>query len=160
MKSALTTGKRQEDYQKRLRRRKLKEFNEYGTLKFSNSITLGLTLVLLVCAKPWSESRNLPMMIFAGVFLLSAVIGLLLSLALQRQILGDGAIHTGTRLCGILLIPFFLCGNIFATIAGLYLINRKRTIEYEIGVYMLITDIAIILISLLNLFKDYVVYTF
>ena len=160
MKSALTTGKRQEDYQKRLRRRKLKEFNEYGTLKFSTSITLGLTLVLLVCAKPWSESRNLPMMIFAGIFLLSAVIGLLLSLALQRQILGDGAIHTGTRLCGILLIPFFLCGNIFATIAGLYLINRKRTIEYEIGVYMLITDIAIILISLLNLFKDYVVYTF
>ena len=47
MKSALTTGKRQEDYQKRLRRRKLKAFNEYGTLKFSNSITLGLTLVLL-----------------------------------------------------------------------------------------------------------------
>lgn len=160
MKSGLTTSKRQKNYQKRIQRRKLKEFSEYGTLKFSNSIAAALTVLLLFYAKPWDESRSLLLIVFSGIFFLSAAIGILLSVRIKQQILERGAITKGARLCAIALIPFFLCGNIFATIAGLYLINGRRSIEYEIGVYMLITNITVILISLLNMFKDYVVSTF
>lgn len=160
MKSGLTTNKRREDYQKRIQRRKLKEFSEYGMLKFSNSITAAITAVLLLYAKPWAESKSLLLLIFAGAFFLSAAIGMLLSAQVKKQILERNTISKDIRLCAIALIPFFLCGNIFATIAGLYLFNGKRSIEYEISVYMLITNITVILISLLNMFKDYVVSTF
>lgn len=160
MKSGLTTSKRREDYQKRIQRRKLKEFSEYGTLKFSNSITAALTIVLLLCAKPWDEDKSLLLLIFSGVFFLSAAIGMLLSAQIKKQILEHNTITREVRLWAIVLIPFFLCGNIFAAIAGLYLINSKRSVEYEIGVYMLVTNITVILISLLNMFKDYVVSTF
>ena len=87
MKSGLTTNKRREDYQKRIQRRKLKEFSEYGMLKFSNSITAAITAVLLLYAKPWAESQSLLLLIFAGAFFLSAAIGMLLSAQVKKQIL-------------------------------------------------------------------------
>ena len=109
MKSGLTTNKRREDYQKRIQRRKLKEFSEYGMLKFSNSITAAITAVLLLYAKPWAESKSLLLLIFAGAFFLSAAIGMLLSAQVKKQILERNTISKDIRLCAIALIPFFLC---------------------------------------------------
>lgn len=64
------------------------------------------------------------------------------------------------RLSGILLLAFVVTGNIFAAVAGFTLIKKQRTLEYTMTVYAAITTLGVIMVSGLNLFKEYVANNF
>lgn len=53
-----------------------------------------------------------------------------------------------------------LTGNFFIAIAGFTLIKKQKSIEYTLCIYSILTTITIMLVSALNLFKEYVANTF
>lgn len=65
-----------------------------------------------------------------------------------------------TRLLGIPMFLFLVTGNFFAFAAGGILLKRNPTIEYQLCIYMIMTNVAAALVSCLNLFKEYVASTF
>lgn len=75
-------------------------------------------------------------------------------LAKQREI------QKRTRLFGYPLMLTVVVGNVFAAGFGFMLATKNKTAEYTFAIYALITQICIIVISALNLFKPYVVDTF
>ncbi|MFJ7840633.1 MULTISPECIES: ABC transporter permease [Lysinibacillus] len=75
-------------------------------------------------------------------------------LAKQREI------QKRTRLLGYPLMLTVLVGNVFAAGFGFMLATKNKTAEYTFAIYAFITQIFIIGISALNLFKPYVVDTF
>ena len=91
-------------------------------------------------------------------------IGLIVQLAvffkLKTEILENNEVKKTTRLYGFLMMPFVLCGNFFMFAAGCSLIKKETTIEYQLCTYMILTNICIILISMINIFKEYVASTF
>ena len=77
----------------------------------------------------------------------------------QKEIV-SGGIKKGTRLLGIPMLLFLVSGNFMAFAAGGILLKEDPTIEYQLCVYMIMTNLAAALVSCLNLFKQYVAGTF
>ena len=66
---------------------------------------------------------------------------------------------TSRKLAGVLLLSL-LIGNLFIVLSSLYLLKKKLTTGYIYAVYMVLTDLLVIGVSSLNLFKAYVTNSF
>lgn len=64
------------------------------------------------------------------------------------------------RLLGILLVLTVCTGNIFTCAAGCLLLKENKQLEFHMGVYAVLVEITVMLISALNIFKGYVMSTF
>ena len=58
------------------------------------------------------------------------------------------------------MLLFLLTANIFIGIAAFTLIKKDKGIEYTLSIYMVLTSLTVMMISMLNLFKEYVANTF
>ncbi len=96
----------------------------------------------------------------AGLFLAEAVLAFLIWSGFKSQVLRKGEISRGLRLTGLLLLATIVNGNIFCALAGLSLVKKNKNLEYQVGSYMLLVEILIIIVSYLNVFKDYVCDSF
>ena len=61
---------------------------------------------------------------------------------------------------GWLLLPFVCVGDFFLFISGCMLIKTNKNLEYQLSVYSTLVSIFIIIVSMLNLFKDTLSDTF
>lgn len=148
-------------YMKRVEQRKLNSFQEYKTSTFAWGASLLLFLIIFILSFDLAAREiKYTSIAVSAVFLISAVIQFLVTLKIKNDILKYDDIKISTRIIGYFLIPFALTGNFFIAIAGFNLIKKEKTIEYSLCIYSILTVITIMLISALNLFKEYVANTF
>ncbi len=148
-------------FAKKANQRLLKRHQEPGSLAFGAgaSAFLGAAVGLMaVDFKTWSVGA-IPAAV-AGLFLAEALAALLILQVVNRQIISGGEISRPVRLIGALLFLTIVNGNIFCCVAGLMLVKKEKNLEYQVGCYMLLVEILIILVSCLNIFKPWVCNSF
>lgn len=144
-------------YEKRATKRKLKAFQEYKLSNFSGSASIVLAILFGLSGYDLFERTvSIPFLVLAGIYLLFGILQLLVSAKIRSDIMHRNTIQATTRIFGFSLIISLLTGNIFVVIAALDIIKKEKSIEYMLSIYMALTNICIILISALNLFKPYV----
>lgn len=146
---------------KKANQRTLRKFQENSALAFGcgASAFLGAATALLAFDMKTKTFGGAPLMI-AGLFLAEAAITLLIWELFKKQVLKHGDVSRVFRLIGILLIATIVNGNIFCALAGLSLIKKKKNLEYQVGSYMLLVEILIVIVSYMNVFKEYVCDSF
>lgn len=146
---------------KKANQRKLNRFQEPGSLAFAAGASTILTLVsVMMSFDVKTRTFGTTALGVAAVFLIEAAIALGICMLVRSQILKNNEISRGVRLLGILLIATVVNGNIFCALAGLMLIKKKKNLEYQVGSYMLLVEVLIIMVSAMNVFKPYVCDTF
>lgn len=144
-------------YEKRATKRKLKAFQEYKLSNFAASVSIVLAILFGLSGYDLFERTvSIPFLVLAGIYLLFGILQLLVSAKIRSDIIQRNTIQATTRIFGFSLIIALLTGNIFVAIAALDIIKKEKSIEYMLSIYMALTNICIILISALNLFKPYV----
>ena len=78
----------------------------------------------------------------------------------EEGLTGSGEIRKGTRRLGYIQLLSLVTGNVFAAAFAFALINKRKTPEYTFAVYMFLTQLFVIAISAVNIFKPYVTDTF
>lgn len=152
---------RGDEFTKRLEKQKLKLFTEYNVISFA----LGATSVFIVMFSLniyslFNQKINMLFVYLTAIYFLAAVILAGIRAKIKKEIISDGYIYNSTRLLGIILFPFAISGNFFAFVAGGIILKKDPSIEYQVSVYMVLVDLFVILVSCLNLFKEYVATTF
>ena len=142
---------------KKVNKRKIKAFIEYKSLTLSLGFTAIVSLILLL---KFYDSSNIIGVIITSVYILGFLFQSVIYILLRKNVIINGEISRAVRLSGIIMVLFILSGNIFMFITGMLLINKNKSIEYQLSIYMILTNILIILVSLINIFKDYVTNTF
>ena len=150
-------NKRKKEYLKKLESKKLKKSQEFKALSFSAGATLLLTALFGFSGYNLITRETSPaLLLLAAAFLAEALIQFLLARKMRRELLESGEISTVVRLSGLFLLAFALTCNVFAIAAGLTLIKKNRPLEYTMTIYALITTLGVMMVSALNLFKEYV----
>ncbi|ONI43460.1 peptide ABC transporter permease [Candidatus Epulonipiscioides gigas] len=151
-----------EFYQKKVKKRKLGASLEFITAQLSWQFSGAISCVALLSAyNIITNALNRMALIISILFLIQFAIQYFVTTKISKEITSElGEVTSKTRKLGLLLIPFVLLGNFFMFLSGFMLIQKDKTIEYNLSVYSLLTSIFILLISAMNLFKDSVVETF
>jgi len=146
---------RNRQYLKKTDRLLLNSFLEYKTLSFSNGVTLiAAGLFLLFGIDFFSKTVNRGMLAVAAVYLLTCAYMAFVMRRMARDIRAAGTISDATRRLGIPLILFIFVTNIFGTIAGFTLVNKRKSVEYQLCIYMVLIDMMVIGVSMMTVFKD------
>jgi|LSQX01.2.fsa_nt_gb peptide/nickel transport system permease protein len=149
------------EFIKRLEKQKLKLFIEYNVVSFALGATLVMSLIFALNTYSFfSKSVNIYFVAVTLIYLLSAAVLQILRSKIRNDIITKDEISRSSRLLGILVLPFVLVGNFFAFAAAGIILKKDPPIEHQVSVYMILTDVFVILISLLNLFKEFVAHTF
>lgn len=153
--------KKKKEYQKKLNSKKLKKSQEYKTLSFTTGISLVFALLFAFFGYSFitGEVHTVPLLL-AAAFLAEGLIQVFLLYRLRIQLLKTNTISRAMRMSGILLLAFLATGNIFAVVSGFTLLKKSRTLEYTMTIYAIITTILVMIVSALNLFKEYVANSF
>ena len=94
--------------------------------------------------------------LFTIAYLVIACWQAIILFCMKRDLLNTGDIQKRTRLMSAVNLLTILVGNVFTTTFAFRMLRRKASIEYTISYYMLLTQLLIVSVSLLNLFKPYV----
>ncbi|MFC6652646.1 ABC transporter permease [Paenibacillus rhizoplanae] len=134
---------------------------DYRQAGFAWVGSLIITLILLLSSYDWESQAIKPYIGMAtlayGFFTLLQV---LITLLIRRDLIAQGEIRSGTRALGYVQLLSLATGNVFLVTAALQLIQKRKSPEYTLAVYALLTEIAVIAVSALNLYKPYVADTF
>lgn len=149
----------QQLYEKKAKKRKLAAFSELLSMNLGWGASLAIALLLLASAAGNGFAMG-GTMLFAVIYLASAVIVFVITQVMTREILADGAISEKVRKMGYLCILMIATGNIFAAIGGFQLIRKYRPIEYTLAYFAFISNVVVILLSVINMFKQYVAQLF
>ena len=150
-------NKRKKEYLRKLESKKLKKSPEYKELSFSAGVTWVFALLFALSGYSFITGKvTVTPLILAAAFAVEGVVQLILLHRMRAALLKSKPISRAMRLSGILLLAFVVTGNIFAAVAGFTLIKKQRTLEYTMTVYAAITTLGVIMVSGLNLFKEYV----
>ncbi|WP_025784206.1 ABC transporter permease [Sporosarcina sp. D27] len=134
---------------------------DYPQANFTWILSLALAAIFL-----WNslatKSGEMNLFVFAlfCAYTLTSIFQLFITRKMKKDLLNTGEIHKTTRRLGYVQLASLLTGNIFAAAFAFNLINKRKTPEYTFAVYMLLTQLAVIAISSVNLFKPYVSDTF
>ncbi|MEI4769034.1 ABC transporter permease [Psychrobacillus sp. FJAT-51614] len=139
----------------------LKLSRDYTQANFAWILSLIVTLFLLVNSINFKEGtlKGAVFTVFLAYFVFT-VFQLFLAWKMKRDLLKTGEIQSKTRKLGYIQLLSILSANIFIASFAFNIIKKKKTPEYTFAVYMLFTQIFILAISSLNLFKPYVTDTF
>ncbi len=151
----------EEYFVKKANKRKLNRHQEPGDLGFAAgaSAVLGVLIGLMSYDMKLKTFNTLPLMV-ALVFLAEAAVALLAFELVSRQIVKKDEVSRPVRMIGLLLFLMVLNGNVFCAQAGLSLLKKNKNLEYQVGSYMFLVEILIIMVSFLNFFKPWVCNTF
>jgi len=144
-----------------IKKHALKLSPEYTQANFTWITTLALTIVFLISSIDFSgpSLKNNVFIVFAVYALFTCLQGLTTFL-IKRDLQYHGIIQNRTRKFGYVLLLSILTGNIFIAAFAFQLIKNNKTAQYTFAAYMLLTQVFIMAISALNLFKPYVSDTF
>jgi peptide/nickel transport system permease protein len=137
------------EYQKKLNKIKLKRVSEYTTLGFSIGASLIMALLLFLFGL-----GNSMLLIASAIYFITAAYMAVVMTAVKKSVLSNGEISPAVRKLGIPMLLFVFVTNFFGSIAGFSLINKKKSIEYQLCTFMVLNTVCVVLISLTNLFKE------
>ncbi|WP_039041414.1 ABC transporter permease [Sporosarcina sp. ZBG7A] len=134
---------------------------DYPQANFTWILSLALAAIFLWNSFP-TKTDGLNPFVFAlfCAYTLTSILQLFITRKIKKDLLHAGEIHKTTRRLGYFQLASLLTGNIFAAAFAFNLINKRKTPEYTFAVYTLLTQLAVIAISSVNLFKPYVSDTF
>ncbi|MEK3731798.1 MULTISPECIES: ABC transporter permease [Paenibacillus] len=146
---------------KRHTNHQLKSSPEYSQASFTFVLSLAITVILLLNSFHYADGtvRSWVFLAFAA-YAVFTIIQLIIAILIRRDLLQAGDIRRSTRLLGYVQLLSILSGNLFTTVFGCNLVKKRKPPEYTIAVYMLLTQLCVMAISALNLFKPYVSNTF
>ncbi len=148
---ANTMSKKEALYAKKVAKRKLGSSLEFTTSRLGYQVSMALALVFWFFARKGSAVW----MGVAGVYTVAALLQFVINKRIVKEVTGEeNAIAPLTRKMGWLLLPFVFTGNFFLFISGCMLIKNKKNLEYQLSVYSVLVSIFIIVVSMLNLFKE------
>ncbi|MEK4761936.1 ABC transporter permease [Viridibacillus sp. FSL E2-0187] len=135
----------------------LKRSQEYKHALFVLVISIALVLVFLVNAFDVTEGTwNKVWGSLTIAYLVIACWQAIILFCMKRDLLNTGDIQKRTRLMSAVNLLTILVGNVFTTTFAFRMLRRKASIEYTLSYYMLLTQLLIVSVSLINLFKPYV----
>ncbi|OMC89208.1 peptide ABC transporter permease [Viridibacillus sp. FSL H7-0596] len=135
----------------------LKRSQEYKHALFVLVISIALVIVFLVNAFDVTEGTwNKVWGSLTIAYLVIACWQTIILVCMKRDLLNTGDIQKRTRLMSAVNLLTILVGNVFTTTFAFRMLRRKASIEYTLSYYMLLTQLLIVSVSLLNLFKPYV----
>ena len=139
----------------------LKITQEYVNAPFTIVFSAVFSLLFLLYSYNFSDRVWRPaVLIFLVVYMITTLYMYFASLLIKKDLAKHREITKRTRLLGLPLILTIFVGNVFAAGFGFLLVTKNKTAEYIFAVYAFHTQVFIILISGLNIFKPYVVDTF
>jgi len=139
----------------------LKITQEYVNSHFTLVFSLLFSLLFLAYSYNFSTQSWRPIvLIFFVIYAITTAYVGFLTLRIKQDLASYSDIRKSTRLLGYPLLLTIVSGNIFSTSFAFLLISKSKTAEYTFAAYALITQLFIIGISALNLFKPYVTDTF
>ncbi|MCE5173651.1 ABC transporter permease [Paenibacillus profundus] len=140
---------------------KLKSFQEYSQASFAWIISSVLSVILFINSYDFTSKTMKPYVLAASVIYAAfTLLQLIITAKIRRDILVHGHIKNSTRALGYIQILSILTGNVFIVTSACSLIKKDKPPEYTIAVYMLLTQLFVIAVSEINLFKPYVADTF
>ena len=146
-----------ENYIRRNNQRKLNNSQEYRSARFAFGVSLVIALTAGALSIDYSTGAvKTSVLIFALIFLAEGVFEYIISNILKKKLINDEPITRGLRLTGYISILTLLTGNIFSAISGFNRIHEEKTIEYTLVSWSIIISVTILMVSLLNLYKDHV----
>lgn len=142
------------EHLKKMNKVKLNGFIEYKTLTFSMGATIMLALIFLFFGYDFitGEAKK-GMLIIGAVYLFMSFFMYAVSRKVRQELLSKSEISLASRRLGWPMVLFIITGNIFGSIAGLYLVGHKKCIEYQLCVFMMINTAMVTIVSALNYFK-------
>ena len=139
----------------------LKLSREYTQATFAWLLSLVVTIILFVNSFNFKEG-SLKTMIFSVfvVYALFTIFQVFITWKVKSDLLKYGEIQNKTRKLGYIQLLSIVTANIFIASFAFNLIKKKKTPEYTFAVFMVFTQLFVIAISALNLFKPYVIDSF
>ena len=150
-------AKKQALYAKKVANRKLSGSLEFTTSRLGWQVSAALALVF------WFFARKGAMvwMAVATIYTVATLLQYVICKRIIKEVTGEAnAVSPATRKMGWLLLPFVCVGDFFLFISGCMLIKTNKNLEYQLSVYSTLVSIFIIIVSMLNLFKDTLSDTF
>lgn len=138
-------------YLKKMTKRSFSRSEEYKAAGFSVGASWLLALIIFLSQLPR------PLALGYGAI---AFIQTLIFMGIKRDIKKHQILKKSTRRLGYILILLGLSGNIFCAISGFSLVQERKSIEYTLSYYGVLSNFGIMMVSGVNLFKPYVANTF
>ncbi|MBM6385078.1 MAG: ABC transporter permease [Paenibacillus sp.] len=140
---------------------RLKSSPEYSQASFAWVTSLLLTVLLLFNSYDLGRQEFRPFLLTAlCIYLFFTIIQSILMLLIRKDLTRQGHISALTRRLAWVQLLAICSGNIFIVTAAFHLIKKAKQVEYTFAVYMLLTQLFVIGVSALNMFKPYVSDTF
>ncbi len=139
----------------------LKITQEYVNAQFTIAFSAIFSLLFLLYSYNFDTQnwRGNVVLLFA-VYLATTLYVVLIRVLIKKDLQNKSEISKRTRMLGLPLILTIFVGNVFAAGFGFMLLTKNKTAEYTFAVYAFNTQIFVLLVSSLNMFKPYVVDTF
>lgn len=139
----------------------LKITQEYVNSHFTFVFSLLFSLLFLAYSYNFSSNSWRPVvLLFFIIYAITTAYVALVNLRIKKDLAKYGDIQKSTRMFGYPLLITILSGNIFSTSFAFMLVSKRKTAEYTFAAYAFITQLFILGIAALNLFKPYVTDTF
>ena len=134
---------------------------EYPQANFTWIISVIISVIFLGNSFSLKTGEmNTILFAFFIAYLVTTLFQFFIAQRMRKDLLVHGAIRKGTRRLGYVQLISLVTGNIFAAAFAFNLINERKTPEYTFAVYMFLTQLFVIAISAMNIFKPYVTDTF
>ena len=139
----------------------LKSSQEYSQASFTSVVSFVLTVILLLNSYDFAGKTIKPyiLAVFAA-YAIFTILQVVITVMVRRDLLREGQIRRSTRSLGYIQLLSIVTGNLFVVTFAFNLIKKQKNPEYTIAVYMLLTQLFVIALSALNVFKPYVADTF
>lgn len=139
----------------------LKITQEYIAAQFTLAFSGLLALLFLFYSYNFEANEvRTAVLIIAIIYIVTTILVWFSSWKIKKDLTVHREIKRSTRNIGFLLIITVFVGNVFAAGYGFKLVSKNKTAEYIFAVYAFITQVFIIMISGLNVFKPYVVNSY
>ncbi|MDQ0661003.1 ABC transporter permease [Paenibacillus sp. W2I17] len=140
---------------------RLKSSREYSQASFAWITSLLLTALLLFNSYDWSGQTFKPFLLtILGIYVFFTLVQSIITLRIRKDLIRTGTVTALTRRIAWVQLFAIISGNIFIVTAAFHLIRKVRNVEYTFAVYMLLTQLFVIGVSALNVFKPYVADNF
>ncbi|MGN7414034.1 ABC transporter permease [Paenibacillus sp. SAF-068] len=140
---------------------RLKSSREYSQASFAWVTSLLLTALFLFNSYDWSEQTFKPFLLtILGIYLFFTLVQTVITFRIRKDLIRTGTVSALTRRLAWVQLLAIISGNIFIVTAAFHLIRKSRNVDYTFAVYMLLTQLFVIGVSALNIFKPYVADNF
>lgn len=135
----------------------LKSSTLYTQSNFALTLSFVLVLILGLVSFDYATGAIKPMIL--GLAIANGVFTLLqwyVTTRIKKDLLSQGNVRIQTRRLGYLQLLGLMTGNLFVTVFAFQLVKKEIVAEYIFACYMILTQIVIIALSALNIYKPYV----